>query len=221
MFTGQQTSSTNASCFDGNIVIFEARLFGISVPSNVPYPPQAPYVGYQVDGETVVEGVFGASNAVIPPGGPQAAGAGVPGYGSAADRTVLLRWSDQTPDPVVRVGDWIADVTYERNLSLVGTRFLGYPQQNNPNAPGGLQNWANNLEWDNLPAQRCYWYQVQKVVPVAPDPSVAGTRSMTVYVNQPLVSRTVLQGNGQPLFKNAALICPSVVNVIPQTIFSR
>ncbi len=221
MFTGQQTSSSNASCFDGNIVIFENRPFGIQVPSIMPNAPAAPLQAYQVEGETVVEAVFGVSNAVIPPGGPQAAGAGNPGYGSAADHTVLLRWNDQLPDPVVRVGDWIADVTYERRTNFVVSRFLSYPQINNPNAPGGLQNWANNLEWDNLPPQRCYWYQVQKTQPIVPDPSVAGHRSMTVYVNQSLVSRTVLQGNGQPLFLNAALIAPNVVNVIPQTIFSR
>ena len=29
--------------------------------------------------------------------------------------TVLLRWYASVPDPVVKVGDWIADVTYERN----------------------------------------------------------------------------------------------------------
>ena len=130
------------------------------------------------------------------------------------------------PDPVVRVGDWIADVTYERQAAVVLSRFLGFQQVNNPNAPGGLQNWANNYEWDNLPAQRCFWYQVQKVVPASPDLNVNNPphRSMTVYVNQSLVSRTVLiQGpNGpQPVYLNAALICPNVVNVIPQTIFVR
>ena len=71
---------------------------------------------YQVEGETVVEAIFGYSNTVIPPA---AAGGGGPGYGSAADRTVLLRWPDQMPDPVVRVGDWIADVTYERQQLVI------------------------------------------------------------------------------------------------------
>ncbi len=51
---------------------------------------------------------------------------------------MLLRWNDQVPDPVVKVGDWIADVTYERQYSVVYSRFLDYPQ-NNPNLPlGGL-----------------------------------------------------------------------------------
>ena len=47
---------------------------------------------------------------------------------------------------------------------------------------------------------------------------------MTVYVNQSLVSRTVLtqaEWSAQPVFLNAALIAPNVVNVIPQTIFLR
>ncbi|MGP0068123.1 MAG: hypothetical protein ACLQGP_31565 [Isosphaeraceae bacterium] len=221
MFTGQETSNGNGSCFDGNIVIFEKRPFGIQTPPNVPYPPAAPYQAYQVDGETVVEAVFGYSDAVIPPGGPGATGINF-GYGSAADRTVLLRWNDQVPDPVVRVGDWIADVTYERQFQVAQARFLNYPQ-NNPNfQAGGLQNWANNLEWDNLPAQRCYWYQIQKVVPPTTDPNVQGHRSMTVYVSQSLISRTVLSvSTGQPAYLNAALIAPNVVNVIPQTIFTR
>ena len=48
---------------------------------------------------------------------------GGPGYGAGADRTVLLRWSASQPDPVVKVGDCIADVTYERSQHLVYTRF--------------------------------------------------------------------------------------------------
>ena len=49
-------------------------------------------------------------------GGPGAGGAG---YGSAADRTVLLRWNDQLPDPVVHVGDWIG-------LSPKGVRSIDH-----------------------------------------------------------------------------------------------
>ena len=36
---------------------------------------------------------------------------------------MLLRWPTTQPDPVVRVGDWIADVTYERAQNLVVSRF--------------------------------------------------------------------------------------------------
>ncbi len=219
MFTGQLTSAANLSCFDGNIVIFENRQFGIQ-PSIGPFNPGGNFStqNYMVDGETVVEGVFGFSTQVIPPGGPS--GGGGVGYGSAAERTVLLRWPAQLADPVVRPGDWIADVTYERNANTVVSRFYGYGNGNAfPYA--GLQNWANSLEWDNLPAQRCYWYQVMKVGKVAPDLQLNGFRSVVVLVNQNLISRTVLNSNGTPAHLNAALIAPNVINVIPQTIFLR
>ncbi len=227
MYTGNLNSAANLACFDGNIVIFENRPFGIG-PSTGPFAPPGAFSSqtYQVDGEIVVEAIFGYSNLVIPPGGPQANGTN--GYGSAADRTVLLRWPAGMPDPVVRPGDWIADVTYERQQQVVLNRFLGWASQNptyNQNFPfGGLQNWANNLEWDNLPAQRCFWYQVQKVGTPAPATAFAGDpaayRSMVVLVNQNLVSRTILSG-GQPVYVNAALIAPNVVNVIPLTVFLR
>jgi hypothetical protein len=220
MFTGQLTNSTNASTFDGNIVIFENRTFNIQTPANLPYTPTGNFASqtYQVDGEIVVEGIFGYSGNVIGSGGPGTS----PGYGTGADRTVLLRWltgPTGMPDPVVRPGDWIADVTYERQATLVQSRFYGFGANG---VPGGLLNWANKGEWDNLPPQRCFWYQVQKVNPPTIDPALgAGYRSMVVYVNQNLQSRTVLSSAGHPLYINAALIAPNVVNVIPQTIFVR
>jgi len=127
------------------------------------------------------------------------------------------------PDPVVRPGDWIADVTYERQQAVVQSRFLGFGGSDVPaiNGPAGLANWTNSGEWDNLPAQRCFWYQVQKVSTPAPDLTVPNHRYMTVYVNQTLHARTVLNTGGTPVFLNAALIAPNVVNVIPQTIFVR
>ncbi len=217
MFTGLQTNvppvqnqTSLGATFEGNLVIFENRPFGIS-QVNSPLGPAT----WQVDGETVVEAVWGYSTAVVPQGGP--------GYGSGADRTVLLRWPSNMPDPVVKAGDWIADVTYERNAQTVLNRFLSW----NPGGPPpyvGLPNLINNGEWDNLPAQRCFWYQVQRVTPPAAavgpfafanDPT--SYRYMVATVNSSLLARTVLNGNGQPMFRNAALICPSVVNVIPQT----
>lgn len=215
MYTGQLTSLANLANFDGNIVIFENRPFGIG-PSTGPYSPAGSFSGqnYMVAGETVVEGVFGYSTTVV-------SSTGGVGYGSAADRAVLLRWPDQLADPVVRPGDWIADVTYERQAATVISRFYNYPQVNSNFPVGGLQNGANAYEWDNLPAQRCYWYQVTKVGTVGPDAQVAGSRSVVVFVNQSLVARTVLNANGTPLHYNAALIAPNVVNVIPQTIFLR
>jgi len=196
MLTAQQNNTANGAAFEGNIVVFENRPFSLDAIT----------VGgttiYQPAGETVVEAVYGASHNVSPQGGP--------GYGVGADRTVLLRWLATLPDPVVKVGDFIADVTYERSANLVNTRFVG------------VQNPLNNYEWDNLPAQRCFWYQVQKVTPAQPDPALGATfRSMTVYVNRPLDAKTLLDGSGKPVVLNAALICPYVVNVIPQTFFVR
>ena len=193
MITAQQNNPANGAAFEGNIVVFENRPF--SIDNGV------------VAGETVVEGVFGASRNVWPKGGP--------GYGAGADRTVLLRWFATQPDPVVKVGDFIADVTYERNQTVVLSRFFS-------NNGAGWPNPLNNNEWDNLPAQRCFWYQVQKVNPAQYDPALGATfRSMTVYVNRPLDAKTLLDGNGNPVVLNAALICPYVVNVIPQTFFVR
>jgi hypothetical protein len=213
MLTVQQTSvpiagenTSLGATFDGNVVIFENRPFAIT-QINGPFGNPT----FQVAGETVVEAVFGAGSAVVPQGGP--------GYASGSDRSVILRWPDNTPDPVVKAGDFIADVTYERNNLFVTSRFGSWPQVNG--GTGGLANPADNLEWDNLPAQRCYWYRVQRVTPPINDPNVQNHRSMTVYVDASLQSRTVLNANGQPVHLNAALISPYVVNVIPQTFFVR
>jgi type II secretory pathway pseudopilin PulG len=222
MITARQNNASTASSFDGNIVIFENRPFAIdqfATPTGTTF---------KVAGETVVEGVFGYGTRVFPatPGGP--------GYAGGADRTVLLRWiSDPTnptnppsqPDPVVKVGDWIADVTYERSQELVFRRFYSNP---NVNPPIGFPNPLNRInltdpgQWDNLPAQRCFWYQVQKVLPAGPDPQLGNPyRSMVVYVNRKLEARTLLNSIGLPWIQNAALVSPHVVNVIPQTFFVR
>ena len=227
MFTGYQTSGGNASIFEGSIVIFENRPFAIDPVANPPYSTGLASGAFQVAGETVVEAVFGFSTKV---GIDQAQGFSA-GYGVGADRTVLLRWPNVLPDPVVKAGDWIADVTYERQANVVWTL---------PNGPGrfytlnngvksGIPNPLNFSEWDNLPAQRCIWYQVQKATPptdvVANSPldfqngsAKYGYRYMFVYVNSSLQARTMLSSTGQPVVLNAALISPYVVNVIPQTI---
>jgi hypothetical protein len=207
MITAQQNNTGNGASFDGNIVIFENRPFAYDATQLNP-----------VAGETVVEGVFGAAvgNSVIP----SANFANTGGYAAGADRSVLLRWFANQADPVVKVGDWIADVTYERSQMLVDSRF--YFNGNDALPYQGAQNVLNNLEWDNLPAQRCFWYQVQRVSPAQPDPLLGPTyRSMTVYVNRNLEAKTLLTPGGVPVFQNAALICPYIVNVIPQSFFVR
>jgi hypothetical protein len=224
MVTAQQTTnSSNGAAFEGNIVIFENRQFAYDTSTG------------QAAGENVVEAIFGpasnpsgtvpASGLVQAPNVPNPPGPAY--YAVGANRTVLLRWPGATvaaipnspqPDPVVKVGDWIADVTYERAQNQVNSRFyLGAP------GPAGAQNPLNNLEWDNLPAQRCFWYQVQKVTPAQLDPQLGaqGYRSMVVYVNRSLEAKTALDSNGNPLTQNAALVCPNVVNVVPQTFFVR
>ncbi len=220
MLTAQQNNTANGAAFEGNIVIFENRPFSLdatTVGGNTLYLPA---------GETVVEAVYGASTSVA--SNPVQ---GQPGYGAGADRTVLLRWPATQPDPLVRVGDFFADVTYERNQNLVYSRFYftpgSLPTSTNP-APPFLQNPLNSYEWDTLPAQRCFWYQVLKRTPAQPDQALgASYRSMTVYVNRPLEAKTLLGGTaspvgvGNPMVLNAALICPYVVNVIPQTFFVR
>jgi type II secretory pathway pseudopilin PulG len=213
MFTGNQVSGTGGSSFDGNVVIFENRPFAIDAAPHAPGPSVTPV--YQVAGETVVEAIWGHGANIVG------------GYATGADRTVLLRWYASQADPVVRPGDWIADVTYERqslviyNAQNASGRFLvGNPQI-------GILNPFNNNEWDNTPAQRCFWYQVQKVVPAMDDPYTVGNaqlmRSMVVYVDRTLQSRTLLSAAGTPMGAdgaagglNAALICPYVVNAFQQ-----
>ena len=54
----------------------------------------------------------------------------------------------------------------------------------------------NNGEWDNLPAQRCIWYQVQKVNQAIDDPYITNMRSMVVTVDRSLQARTLLSAAG-------------------------
>ena len=207
MITAQQNNSANGAAFEGNIVVFENRPF--SVDNGV------------VAGETVVEAVFGASSNVsfytTPTTPPYTYSEG---YSTGADRAVLLRWYAIYPDPVVKVGDFIADVTYERNQNTVISRFLVLPQRQRRDRrrPNAAEQWRMGQ-----PAGAALL-----LVPGAEGepgpvrPVVCATfRSMTVYVNRPLDAKTLLDGNGNPVVLNAALICPYVVNVIPQTFFVR
>ena len=107
MFTGYQVSSSGGATFEGNIVIFENRPFGIDAELNPPNTTGLAGGTYRVAGETVVEAIFGHSRNVQG------------NYAAGADRTVLLRWYASEADPVVKPGDWIADVTYERNQLTV------------------------------------------------------------------------------------------------------
>lgn len=219
LFTGRLSSSTNASTFDGDLVIYENRPFELEA---VPSPLNPANTIYKPADEIVVEAVFGHGRSVnIMPGYGN-------GYAAAADRTVLLRWPSAMADPIVKIGDWICDVTYERrqliahnigdptDLANTGDdtgRFIKEPAN-----AGSAPNPMNGGKLDNLPAQRAFWYQVSKVSAAVEDAQVRDHRSMVVQVNSALRARTALRPDGSPAVLNAALIAPHVVNVIPQTI---
>jgi len=192
LFTGSQVDTQNGAQFDGDVVIMENRPFAFEqivspVTGNASFAPA---------GETVVEAVFGYNRPAVSPG-----------YGVAADRTVLLRWPGSMVDPEVKVGSWICDVTYERVQSVSDSRY--------GNAVGaGVAHY---------PFQRCHWYQVARKGEVedevnGPSP---GYRRTVLHVNSNLKSRTLVNANGDAINLNAALIMPSVVNVYRQVFYIR
>jgi hypothetical protein len=191
MFTGYQSDSTNGKVFDGDIVIFHNRPFALDAVSS----PLGAGTVMQAAGETVVEAVFGYG----PPQG------GVGGPYSLNDTSILLRWPAAMPDPDVRVGGWIADVTYER----VMTTSYGNATDGPPYSTGRFSNAP-------YPGQRCYWYRVVKRTESTVDGIDNSYRRMVVTVAQPVRARTPVAaaaGQIQPLHVNAALVSPYVVNV--------
>lgn len=200
-FTGQQADASNGTVFDGQIVVCESRQFGLDpIPS-----PIASGTTVQVPtGETVVEAIWGYSS--LPRFPFPVIGGSSQGYGSlSASRSVLLRWPSSMPDPVVKVGGWIADVTYERNQPTALGRYFASSSQ-------------------IYPAQRCFWYQVAKKSEPVPDAFSASYRSMNVWVTSPLQALSLLDFSStpaSPVHVEAALIMPCVVNVYPRTVFTR
>ena len=169
---------------------------------------------YQVDGETVVEAIFGHSGNIN--AGGYAAGRRPHRACCAGTRASPTRSSrPATGSPTSPT----SEAVHRRFTLVAGHRPATRPLS------GGIPNPVNNGEWDNLPAQRCFWYQVQKVMPAVDRPvHLAGGpfRSMVVYVDQSLQARTLLERRrARRRCINAALIAPNVVNVIPQTIFTR
>ncbi len=205
-FTGSQTDPSSTAV-DGEIVVCENRPFAVDQIATVNGG------GLQVSGETVVEAIWGFSsspnNTMV---GPQIGLPANHGYGSlSSSRSVYLRWPASQPDPDIRTGGWIADVTYERNDNIARTHY-------GPNlSTGGV----NGL----YPAQRCYWYQIAKRTDANVDTSVAGYRGITVWTTSPLQAYTLQQfnpnGAATPLHIEAALIMPSVINVYPRTVYTR
>lgn len=202
MFTGRRSDVSNGSVYDGDIVVFHNRPFavdsdpggsGASIPA----------------GERVVEAIFAYGTAVQ---GSLLNGATTTTYGySQRERTVLLRWPMDQPDPDVRTNGWIADVTYERNNMRDFARF----------GPA----IALKLTY---PGQRCHWYrvvrksEVEAEVPgVTTAPAQSGYRRITLTIETPVQSKTLLQAGGNPINVNAALVSPYVVNVYPKVFTTR
>ncbi len=192
LFTGYQVDATNGTAFVGDVVVMDSRPFGYG-PVTSPQPGGAQL--NLADGEIPLEAIFGYSANT---------GGGI-GYGIAADRTVLLRWPNAMPDPEIKVGSWIADVTYERTLTLSNTRVANM-------ASAGVPVY---------PFQRCHWYQISKKSDVQNDSDVAGYRKIVVTVNTPLKARTLLNSGGTAVNLNVALFMPSVVNTFQRAIFVR
>ncbi len=189
LFTGQQTDVTNGRVFSGDIVVCQNRPFALDTVTD-------PIKGSTLQlaaGETVVEAAFAF--------GPPPLGATV-GYSNNTN-TVLLRWPANMPDPDVRIGAWIADITYEQLQMVNDARF------------GGASSY---------PGQRCYWYRIANRTDAGPSLSFSGDsgpyRQMTITLAGSVRARTLMSNSGvlQPATVNAALIMPSVVNVFPRTI---
>ena len=185
----------------GDVVVMDSRPFSFeSVASPV---STSGTTSPTAAGEIVMEAIFGYSANITPV-------FGTAGFGVAADRTVLLRWPQSMPDPEIKVGSWIADVTYERVLATSNTRVGN----------------ALTAGVAVYPFQRCYWYQVSKKGEVQADPDVSDSNSvpyrrLVVAVSTPLKARTLLNAGGTAVNINVALFMPSVVNAFQRTIFVR
>ena len=198
-FTGIQADATDGTTFDGDVVICENRPLGVDA---VVLPNGT--TAHVPAGETVVEAIWGFSST---PSYPLVA-SNVGYANTSASRTVVLRWPISMADPDVRVGGYIADVTYER---------VGGPA----NVAGTEAN-RNSAAPRTYPSQRCYWYQVARKTPITSDGLLAGYRRMTVTVATPVRAQSLLNfSTGQPVHTEAALVMPSVVNVYPRTVYTR
>lgn len=206
IFTGYQTDTEEAGWYEGDVVVFENRPFAVDQVAS-PYAV-TPAVTTAVAGEVVVEAIFGYTNKVKT--GPR----GSLGYGASAPRAVLLRWPASMVDPEIRVGGWIADVTYERGAIVDYKRSYADPES------------GSALE--RYDYQRCHWYLVAKRTQAGPavnafkGDAAGGMREMTVWTATPLKELTLLNAaDGSPYHVNAALVSPYVVNVFPRIISSR
>jgi len=195
MATARQLTGGESSTYEVDIVSFQHRPIGLE-PITWPVSGND---GLWPAGERVVEAVWGHTSSpasVEPlPNAPNF------GYSSADERVVLLRWHVNSPDPNVRVGSWIADVTYERfENSDINNVYKGAVH----------------------PGQRMHWYRVAQRSQPEPDPQFPEFRRMIVRVESPLEAKTLLTNNGgvaTPVFPEAALLHPYVANVFSKLVF--
>lgn len=203
IFTGK---SRDRNVFEGDMVVYNKRPFGVNTDTNNNITG--------INGERVVEGIFGLGSV------PLTTNNGTMGYAAGQSRKVLLMWPkvDGAERPEIKVGGWIADVTYEPYLTTTVSRFLqDFDSDGRPDV--------------QYPGQRCHWYRVVQKSDVT-DPWVAdpGLSSLTnmeavvVTVDRPVISKTLLKKNGAgyaPVHVNAALVAPEVVAVFPITLEGR
>jgi hypothetical protein len=205
IFTGKKSDVSNGTMFDGDVVIFHNRPFALDPVGSTTY--------FQAGGERVVEAVFAYGTTAVMPGVAVAAN-GV-GY-SPRDRSVLLRWPANQADPEVRVGGWIADVTYEQDTLRSNNRFYDRPRLANVPVVSGTPITLT------YPGQRCHWYRIAKRGEFEVDPDIPDHRRILITTETPVQSRTLIRnGTGRPIHLNVALVSPYVVNVFPKVIYAR
>ena len=191
MVTARRASAGDSSTYEADVVLFHKRATGLE------FVPDAGGTTRTVaSGERAVEAVWAHTNAV--------AGIDANGYSQGDDRVVLLRWPETTPDPNVRVGGWIADVTYDRGLDSSAARY-----------GSGISKYRG---------QRCIWYRIAQITETELDSAYPSHRRMIVRVETPVQAKTRLTVSGGqvvPVVPETALICPYVVNVYTTLLYSR
>lgn len=213
LFTGRRADVSNATVYEGDVVVFHNRPFALDLTPTGAAPA----------GERVVEAIFAYGGSVrIKLTNGSTINGGAVGYG-ANDRAVLLRWPGGETDPEVKIGSWIADVTYEQFNNREARFSSGVISALGAMGP---------LVGEFYPAQRCHWYRVVRKSTVEDEqsgvtapPFTGGYRRMLLTVETPVQSKTLLFGTGAnagtPVFTNAALISPYVINVFPKILYSN